>query len=229
MPRPKDERGRASRDALTAADGDEPNHDERRRRTTPRGRRPEQQGRVRDCHNLRALGRRSAGRKRGTGCGWLCSVTPASFSLHHSVRLSTIVQGTRTSRRQQAGRHPQMSRLGADRRAEFVTLAKENRVSRNGPFWAAVSAYLAVFAGGKMALPHDLGPPRAVLSTFLQRWRTRFCATAGQKGVPPRNPPPRHELPSPMSTDFSCSHQPSPGRLPPCSGIVGGCWRGYTH
>ena len=32
-----------------------------------------------------------------------------------------------------------------------------------------------------------------------------------------------------LSPDFSRSHQPSPGRLPRCSGIVGGCWRGYTH
>ena len=32
-----------------------------------------------------------------------------------------------------------------------------------------------------------------------------------------------------LPPDFSCSHQPSPGRLPRCSGIAGGCWRGYTH
>ena len=30
-------------------------------------------------------------------------------------------------------------------------------------------------------MAHDLGPPRAVLSTFLQRWPIHFCALAGKK------------------------------------------------
>ena len=36
-------------------------------------------------------------------------------------------------------------------------------------------------------MAHDLGPPRAVLSTFLQRWRIHLCAIEGEKCVPPRN------------------------------------------
>ena len=49
----------------------------------------------------------------------------------------------------------------------FVTLAKENRVFKIGPFWAAVSASLTAFAGGEMAPPHDLGPPRQFCQLFI--------------------------------------------------------------
>ena len=87
-------------------------------------------------------------------------------------------------------------RSKATRRAHFV---KGKSRCRNGPFWAAVSANLAAFAGGKMALPHDLGPPRAVLSTFWRRWRIQFCALAGQKlchATLAAQPALYHELPS---------------------------------
>ena len=49
--------------------------------------------------------------------------------------------------------------------ADFVTWQRKIAFLK----WAvlaAVSECLAVFAGGKTAMAHDLGPPRAVLSTF---------------------------------------------------------------
>ena len=40
-----------------------------------------------------------------------------------------------------------------------------------------------------MVWAHDLGPPRAVLSTFPQRWPIQFCAIEGEKWCHVRNRP----------------------------------------
>ena len=94
------------------------------------------------------------------------------------------------------------------------------------------------------AAPAGAPPPRAPSlhrrPELLTGARWPQVPAAGRRRLGASTSPsrgPRHALGSSrlvtlstnLSPDFSCSHQPSPGRLPRCSGIVGGCWRGYTH
>ena len=77
--------------------------------------------------------------------------------------------------------------LGRPRRSkgELCHIGKGKSSCRNGPFWAAVSANLAAFAGGKTAMAHDLGPPEGSVVNFFAkmanavlRSRAKVCATA---------------------------------------------------
>ena len=96
----------------------------------------------------------------------------------------------------------------------------------------------------RAAAPAGAPPPRAPSlhrrPELLTGARWPQVPAAGRRRLGASTSPsrgPRHALGSSrlvtlsanLPPDFSCSHQPSPGRLPRCSGIVGGCWRGYTH
>ncbi len=110
-------------------------------------------------------------------------------------------------------------------------------VGRGGGSAARVSSGLQPPAAGA---PPPRAPSLHRRPELLTGARWPQVPAAGRRRLGASTSPsrgPRHALGSSrlvtlstnLSPDFSCSHQPSPGRLPRCSGIVGGCWRGYTH
>ena len=109
--------------------------------------------------------------------------------------------------------------------------------------WAGEVGLLPGSPAGCCSPRRGPAPPRPSLHRrpeLLTGARWPQVPAAGRRRLGASTSPsrgPRHALGSSrlvtlsanLPPDFSCSHQPSPGRLPRCSGIVGGCWRGYTH